>query len=220
MKLSLLLQQLRSGELASLSNKDKTDEKIITYINLALIALYGRFSLSTEEAIVTLRPDLAKTVYTMDSSDSDVRVNGVPLTDDEFMSIIAAYNEDGTIIYINDDKNPGSIFTVSYNKLQIPILDDNAYVSIIYRRNPTLIVYIGDDAGNATEQFVPLPIQLLEPLCHYVGYRAHGAIDGKLTTENNSHYTRYEAACKRVEHLGMLSAEDTRMSTVSSKGFV
>lgn len=220
MKLSLLLQQLRAGELASLSTKDKTDEKIVMYINMALVALYSRFQLSTEEAIVTLRPDIAKTVYTMDSTDADVRVNNQPMADDEFMSIIAAYNEDGSLIDVNDDKNPGSIFTVSYNKLQIPILEDNAYVSIIYRRNPTLVAYVDNGSGGATEQTVPLPVQLLEPLCHYVGYRAHGAVDGKLTTENNSHYTRYEVACKRIEELGTLTADDTKMCTVASKGFI
>ena len=220
MKLSLLLQQLRAGELAQLSPNDKTDEKIIAYINMALVALYSRFQLSTEEAIITLRPDLAKTVYTMDSTDADVRVNNQPMTDDEFMSIIAAYNEDGSLIDVNDDKNPGSIFTVSYNKLQIPILEDNAYVSIIYRRNPTLVTYVDNGSGFATEQTVPLPMQLMEPLCHYVGYRAHGSVDGKLTTENNSHYTRYDAACKRAEELGTLTADDTITCTVASKGFI
>lgn len=220
MKLSLLLDQLRTGELDSLSKKDKTDQKIVTYINMGLIALYSRFQLATEEAIVTLRPDIAKTTYTLNSTDADVNVNGHAMTDDEFMSIVAAYNEDGTTINVNDDKDPGSIFTVAYNKLQIPILEDNAYVSIIYRKNPTLVVFVDDGSGGAVDADVALPMQLLEPICHYVGYRAHGAVDGKLTTENNSHYTRYDAACKRVEQLGAITADDTTMSTVRSKGFI
>lgn len=219
MKLSLILQQARSGELSSLSAKDKTDEKVVTYINLALIALYGRFQLATDEAIITLRPDIPKTIYTLDSTDHDVKVGDRYMTDTEFMSIIGAYNEDGSFINVNDDKNPGSVFTVSYNQIQIPLIEKNAYVSILFRKNPELVAYVDDGNGNAVDTDVPLPTQLLEALCHYVGYRAHGAVDGQLTTENNSHYTRYEAACKRVEEFGMLTADDTMMSTVHSKGF-
>ena len=61
MKLSTIISQARSGELKSLSSKDKTDEVIVNYINLALIALYSRFTLRTEEAIVALAD--GKTLY-------------------------------------------------------------------------------------------------------------------------------------------------------------
>lgn len=108
MKLSFLLEQARNGELAVFSDKDKTDDKIVGYINLALIALYSRFQLATEEAIVRLRPDIPKTIYTMDSTDADVRVGGQAMQDDQFMSIVSAYNEDGSEIVVND----GAVRTV------------------------------------------------------------------------------------------------------------
>ena len=220
MKLSLVLAQARSGELDSLSKKDKTDAKVVGYINLALIALYSRFQLATEEAIIRLRPDLPKTIYTMNSTDADVTVNGLPMADDEFMSVVAAYNENGSVINVNDEKDPYSIFTVSYNQLQIPLLDSNTFVSVIYRQNPTLVAPTYDVDGNASEADVPLPLQLLECLLHYVGYRAHGAVNGAINTEHNTHYMRYEAACKQVEQMGVLTANDTDFGSVELKGYV
>jgi len=219
MKLSLILQQARSGELSSLSAKDKTDEKIVTYINLALIALYGRFQLSSEEAIITLRPDIAKVIYTLDSSDHDVKVGTRYMTDEEFMSIVAAFDESGNQLVVNDNKDVTSILTVGYNQVQIPLLDYSGYVSIIYRKNPDLVVYV-DNRGSATEADVNLPLQLLEALLHYVGYRAHGAVDGNINTENNTHYMRFEKACQRAEELGVMTADDTMSLSVQAKGYV
>lgn len=220
MKLSFLLEQARGGELAVFSDKDKTDKIIVSYMNMALIALYNRFQLSTEEAIITLRPDIAKTIYTLSSSDSDVTVAGQPMNDDEFMSIISAFNEDGSEIVINDTEDPFSILTVSYNQIQVPLLEKNSYISIIYRKNPTLIIYVDNGNGKAVDTDIKLPIQLLEPLLHYVGYRAHGAINGAINTEHSTHYMRYEAACKRAEELGVITADDTVHKSVQAKGFV
>ena len=222
MKLSLILEQARAGELASVSKKDKSDQVVVAFLNLALVALYNRFQLATQEAIITLRPDIPKTVYTMDSSDADVRVAGSPMLDDEFMSIVYALNEDGSQVTVNDESDPLSIYTVSYNQLQIPLLETNAFVSVIYRTNPALISFAdnNDGNGNATEVDVKLPLQLLEPALHYIGYRAHGAIDGNVKAENNTHYTRFIMACNNAEKLGVLTADDTVSASVEMKGFL
>ena len=220
MKLSLILAQARSGELAGLSTVDKTDEKIVGYINLGLIALYNRFQLSTEEAVITLRPDIPKNIYTLNSTDADVRVAGQPMTDDEFMCIVSAYEEDGIDIPINHEGNPYSLFTVSYNQVQVPLLANSGYISLLYRKNPVLVAYTDNGSGSAVDCYVPLPLQLLEPLLHYIGYRAHGAVDGNINTENNTHYTRYLAACNQAADMGVITADDTVSASVESKGFV
>lgn len=219
MKLSLILSQSRSGELAALSKVDKTDEKIIEYINLAMIALYARFPLKTEEAIITLQGTPAKTIYTLDSTDSSVKVNGLPMPADDVMSIIAGYNEDSSEIVFNDEKDPWSVFTIGYNQLQIPLVENNTYVSIIYRKNPTLITFT-ETAGVTDEQNVEVPLQLLEAMLHYIGYRAHGALNGSINAEQNTHYVRFEQACARALELGVITADDTTMSSVEMKGFV
>ena len=219
MKLSFILDQARNGELKSLSTKDKTDEVIVGYINLALVALYSRFQLKTEEAIITLETNPARTVYTLDSTDTAVRVNGVPMPDNDVMSIIDAFDESGRHVAINDEKDPFSIYTVSYNQVQIPLVNEGTYISIIYRKNPTLVTYT--ETNNVTdEKIIELPLQLLEPMLHYIGYRAHGAVDGKLNTENNTHYMRFEKSCERAQELGVLTADDVVGVNVTDKGFV
>lgn len=219
MKLSFILDQARNGELKSLSTKDKTDEVIVGYINLALVALYSRFQLKTEEAIITLETNPARTVYTLDSTDTAVRVNGASMPDDDVMSIIDAFDESGRHVAINDEKDPFSIYTVSYNQVQIPLVNEGTYISIIYRKNPTLVTYT--ETNNVTdEKVVELPLQLLEPMLHYIGYRAHGAVDGKLNTENNTHYMRFEKSCERAQELGVLTADDVVGVGVTDKGFV
>ena len=219
MKLSFILDQARNGELKSLSTKDKTDEVIVGYINLALVALYSRFQLKTEEAIITLQTAPARTIYTLGPSDDAVRVNGLPMLENDVMSIIDGYNEDGSQINFNDEKDPYSVFTVSYDKLQIPLINENTYVSIVYRKNPTMVMYSA--TNNVTdEKDVEIPIQLLEPMLHYIGYRAHGAVDGKLNTENNTHYMRFEKSCDRAIELGLLTADDVIPMSVQAKGWV
>ena len=220
MKLSFIIQQARNGELAGLSKIDKTDEKIVGYLNSALIALYNRFQLATEEAIITLRPDILKTVYTLDSVDADVKVNGQAMPVGDFMSIICAYNENGSQISVNDDNDPFSIYTVAYNQVQIPLLEERSYVSVVYRRNPELVVFVDAGQGEAQDAEVKLPLQLLEPALHYIGYRAHGSVDGSIQAETNTHYTRFVAACNQAEILGVITADDTAHRSVEAKGFV
>ena len=219
MKLSLILQQARSGELSSLSAKDKTDEKVVTYINLALIALYSRFQLKTEEAIIALELNPARTIYTLDHTDAAVKVNGLAMADNDVMSILEVYDEGGNRVPINDEKSPYSVYTISYNKLQIPLINENTYLSVIYRQNPTLVEYTA--TGDVTDdKEVEIPLQLLEATLHYIGYRAHGALDGNINTENNTHYMRFEKACDKARELGVFTADDTVYSSVESKGFV
>lgn len=214
------MEQARSGELAALSKKDKTDKVIVSYINMALVALYNRFQLATEEAIVTLRPDIPKTVYTLDASDADVRVGGQPMPEDDFKSIVYVLDDGGREVPVNNEKDLMSIFTVSYNQIQVPMLAEQTYLSIIYRRNPKLVSFIDDGSGNATEQTIAIPLQLLEPMLHYIGYRAHGAVDGSIQAENSTHYTRYIASCDLIDKMGSLSSDDTAPMSVQMKGYV
>jgi len=220
MKLSLILEQARAGELSAVSAKDKTDRKIVSYINLAMVALYNKFQLVTEEAIIALQTDATKTVYSLDGSDPDVTVAGLPMEEDGFMAIVSAFNEDGTEAYINDESQASSLYTISYNRLQIPLIAEHAYVSILYRKNPRLITYVDDGTQHAVDTQVDIPLQLLDAMLHYIGYRAHGAIDGNIQAETNTHYTRFMTACEAAVLGGIITPDDTKLQSVESKGFL
>ncbi len=205
MKLSLVLRQAKSGELRSLSLKDKTDSVIVDYINLALVALYGRFDLSNKEAIVCTRH--GKTTYTLDGNDPDViNHDGTPIEPGSVM-IINAIHYECCEVAVNFEDDLLSVHTPTYNTVQFPTVEDGEYASIIYKKNPTLIEF-EDGVTNADDVVVPLPVQLLEPLLHYIGYRAHGSVDGQINKENNTHYMRYVASCDNIEQLGLINKDD------------
>ena len=137
MQISMVLSQARGSEVKGLSDKDKTDTLLIGYINLALVALYTKFMIKTEEAIIELHDN--KTLYTLDSSDSDVTVGDLPMADNDLISIIGAFDELGTSLPINDTTCTISIFTPSYNTVQIPYGAEDTYISLIYQQNPILL---------------------------------------------------------------------------------
>lgn len=225
MLLTMILDTARDAEFKTLSPKDKTDKVIIGYLNTALIALYSRFFIKTEEALIALKT--GKTLYKFDGTDADVTVKGQPIAIDSFMAIINAFNMAGKELSINDTNDVLGVFTSSFDTLQVPYSTDGAYVAIIYRENPTLLnsaVLCDTTTGallpeNSTAN-VYLPLQLLEPLLHYIAYRGHGSVAGDIKDENNIHYMRYNASCIRIEKSGVVDLTNLQSRNVKDKGFV
>jgi len=178
-----IVTQLKYGELRSIAAKDDMDA-ILTYINLALIALYSRFSLKVSEQLIPMQDNI--TEY---------------LLNEDAMTIRAIYDENGDEFALDDETSLFSIMQVDFETIQVPNPLTGATLSVIYLPAPTTLTYI--DETSLTSR-VPLPSQLLEPLLHYVGYRAHGSMNGDIKAENNTHYMRYEASCKRIEDLGVV----------------
>lgn len=207
----------RVGELSKLSIAIKDDNTVLFgFINLGLVELYKRFPLKNDEAIVTLRD--GKTIYKLDGTDPDVSM-GEP-----FMYLIGAY-EDGTdndfsasalSLPINEEDNIYSVNSISYNSIQIPLVTTGAYISLIYVAKPTKVTAL------TLDEELDLPDQMIEALLHYIGYRAHGAMDANIQTESNTHYMRFEASCNKLKELGVgIAPDDVSMnSRISMKGFV
>lgn len=203
MTIQEIINLAKNGELSNLSIKDDITA-VLGYFNLGLIELYKRFPIETDEHLITLQDSVD--IYTMPS---------------DFMWVVSAYDEvpedsdrDVIPIPINEEDNPLSINTISWNKIQIPVVTQGATVSIIYASAPTVFT-----ASNLTED-APIPLQMVEPLLHYIGYRAHGAMDGNIQAENNTHYQRFELSCRRIEDSGMFTSDDLSMKDrLDSRGF-
>jgi hypothetical protein len=209
----------RAGELRQLSTAIKDDTTtLIGFINLGMLELYKRFVLRTDEAIITLVD--GKVVYSLDGTDTDVEMG-----DGDFMYLISAYGEsdkiddytfDDKILPINEEDNIFSINTISYNKIQIPLITEGAFISIIYASKPTKVT----SANLDTE--LDIPDQFVKPLLHYLGYEAHGSMDGNVQDENNAHYLRFEASCNKLRELGIgIAPDDISMgSRIRIRGFI
>lgn len=184
-----------NGELKNLAIASDTNA-VIGFINLGLIELYKRFTLDVKEYLIELQDGVE--IYTMPN---------------DYMWLVTAYDEVTetsddivSIIPVNEEDNPASINTVSWNQIQVPVTIAGAYISIIYVAAPTYFTV------NDLSETLPIPPQMLEALLHYIGYRAHTALDGNMQAENSTHYKRFELSCNRLEERGMLTSDDLSMS--------
>lgn len=211
-----LIDVARSGELRNLGVRNEPTA-ILSFMNLGLIELYKRFPLSVEEAVISLQND--KVTYKLDGTDPDVSMSGTGA----FMWAVSAYEEvslttneiEVVEVPINEEDNTKSINTISYNQIQIPTTITGAYISVIYVAAPKW--YTEADLSDE----VPVPPQMVEALLHYIGYRAHGAVDGNIQEENSTHYTRFEASCNRIIQQGMLTGDDMSMKKkFEVRGFI
>ena len=208
-----VIDMAKFGELRNLVAGPDEDRAIVSYLNLGLIELYKRFPLSVKEHLVELSTD--QEIYQLPS---------------DCMWIISAYGEvpaDMRSVYtneleINNEDNPLSINTVGWNQIQVPIAVDSSYVSLIYAAGPDSSQKIKyDEVGDYRESDIAIPLQLIEPLLHYVGYRAHGAMDGNVQAESNTHYIRFDASCKKIKIEGMLTGDNLNMDyRISDRGYI
>jgi len=178
-----VVNQLKYGELRSIAAKDD-NFAIVSYINLALQALYNRFTLKTSEQLIPLYDNVVE--YTLAS---------------DLMTIEAIYDENGDEFALDDVNSMFSIQQVDFETIQVPNPNTGATLSVIYKSSPVTLLYIDE---TSLDEKVPIPPQLTECLLHYIGYRAHGSMDGNIKAENNTHYMRFVASCDRVDQLGLV----------------
>lgn len=194
----------KASELTGLPAASK-DETVLGFINLGVLELYKRFTLSVEEWIIALED--GQSYYT---------------APEDFMWIIAAYGEVGmdsvqevNVLPVNEEDNPLSINTVGWNKVQVPLSVTGAYVSIIYAATPE--VYSITDMNKT----VNIPPQMIEALLAYIGWRANSTIDTGIQTEDTVWYNRFESSCSRLEVKGFINANDMVMTNrLNMRGFV
>lgn len=181
------------------------DEATLGFLNMGVLELYKRFTLKVEEHIITLVDNVS--IYEMP---------------EDFMWLVSAYGEVDkqspmlvNVLPINEEDNPLSINTVSWNKVQVPVSSYGSYISCIYVASPYM--YLVSDLDNR----IDIPLQMVDPLLAYIGYRANSAIDTGVQTEDNAWYIRFENSCTRVRTEGMMNSNDMFTNgRIDTRGFV
>ena len=219
MTIAQVIAMAKNGDLKTLSIK--TDEEtILGFFNLGLIELYKRFPLKVSEYIVNLQD--AVSVYDLP---------------EDFMWIVSAYREVPSdnptpfvALGINEEDNPNSINTPSWNKVQIPMSANGAFVSIIYAAAPILCEYnpletnekkfFYVDENNVTKYDAAIPPQMVEAMLEFISYKANSAYNTPGDPNANLFYQRFENSCARIEQRGMFSTDDLDMLARGMKGFV
>lgn len=216
MRLENIINTARNGELKSLSAKDKTNDVVIDYINTAVVALYNRFVLRTVTAKLT--PVDGKLFYSFDRLSSDVR-DGTIVVDynkKEFNKLVNITDNLGNTYTVNDDNDTSTIKMPSYDSVVVPaeVPYNFEYYNLVVATVPTEIPIDSD-----MDYIVDVPRFLLEAMMHYIGYRAHGSVDGNIDAENNTHLMRFVASCNAIEALGLIPMDNTSRY-VTTKGFI
>jgi len=222
-----VIEDAKYGELSQLgvvkklektATKADGEKQILSYINLGLIEIYKRFSMRTEETVITMVE--GQSLYTIDIANIyhdpdnlDGYLNALP---GELNAVLGAYDEEGEAYPLNDETDDLSVNTPSYNVIQVPNPVAGEGVFIIYNSAPDRLIW-QEDLSLVT---LPIAPALLEALLHYIGYRGHGSVDGSIQAENNTHYMRFDASCKRVEALGLNTLDAILGNNVQEKGFV
>lgn len=178
--------------------------------------LYSIFQLRTDELVLNLKT--GKTVYKLDGTDPDVYRDGMVYTGNDLMAVINAFDENGEIS-INNSNDSLSVFTVAYNKIQVPYAATGEHIALVYRAAPTEVEYVDDGNGNAVDTEVELPGHMMEALLSHIGYSAYSSVDTAQEVETDKHMQRFDRACQRLEVYGLVP-QDTLDLNVDRKGFM
>lgn len=236
MNLADVLEQLSHGEFRStaLGGSQASGilpadySKVIPLINLGLTELYKRFSIRTKTVIIQqvenistyyLHQDHAvtntastKTKYIKDTTFQ-------PFTSvDEVYKIEAVFDEKGQPYYLNDPKQVQSLFTPSYNAIQIPFVDADNVLTVQYRTGPAKILV---DTDNVLAQEVELPYAYLEALLNYIAGRYFSTSgSAQAVQEGNLFMQKFEVSCKKIEELGLYNQELSTNTKLDDSGWV
>lgn len=216
-----ILKDLTYGELADLhigglipgESDNEPDphqyEQIIGYINMGLNELYKRFLLKTREIYVEQRAEVA--LYKLHSDYSFVNTaSAIPEADryiidsvdapflDDILKIEEIYDEEGNKLPMNDYTEDLSVFTPSFNVIQVPYPQDNVTIAVQYRATHPKVV--ADVNSEADQIEIELPNSLRDALLYFVGSRAHRATH---TEKSADYWQMYKKACDDVDMYGL-----------------
>ncbi len=207
MRLRQIFDILRDTELKQII-VGEDDQAIITYLNLALIEVYGKFNILQEEQIINTV--VGQTRYRL--QENSQRVLQVYFRD---LTEVTASGDDGFLeVPINDINCELSVFTPEPYVLHIP----NAYNQCIYSVMHTVVPpYITKDNIDTIDLIVPP--QFLEPLLSYAAYRAYKSMNGDEQTEIGTHMKSYMMSCKEVYKKGMINYSMLTNVKLSDRGY-
>lgn len=236
MKLQEIFDQLSYGEFADLDLGNRNDggirvedyPKIVPHINMALTALYKRFTLAYDEVYIQ-QYDHINTYYldnkyavTNTSSTEPIKYiqDSVykPFNAEQLIKIERVFSELGDELYTNDDNTFSSVYTPTYNTIQVPHpVSDNA-MRVIFTKGHDKIVLTGLDP-NIT--IVDIPVSYLEPLLYYVASRVFAGMSGvDSQNQSNNYMSKYEISCQEIERLNLTQKDNTTNLRLEINGWV
>lgn len=181
MQLSDLLLRLANGRLNYTGLIDdlgviKTNHKpkIIDAINEGLLRLYTRFVIKEKDVIISLRdhitfyhlvPLYSETLYPQSGVEIPYIMDmaGEVFVDD-VIKVLAVFDHIGCELPLNDSGSCNSVFTPTYNSIQVPEPETGKLLNVVYQARHLPLNYIDETA------YIELPDVLVGALEAYVAY--------------------------------------------------
>ena len=191
MRLREIYDILKDTELKQIVTGE-SEQAVITYMNLALIEIYGKFNILQEEQLITVIP--GQTRYRLqDNSQRVLQVYMRNLKKEPMLGEDAFYE-----VPLNDINCDDSVYTPQPYVFHVPKPDDGVVYSVMQTVTPPYITKANLD----TVDFI-VPPQLLEAILNYAAYRAYKSMNGDEQSEIGSHYRAYMASCNEILKKGL-----------------
>lgn len=234
MFLSDIFTALETGELSQIFLGDRENggiepcdyPKVVSYINLGLTSLYKRFPLKIGDVVIRLHDEIQTYYldpkYAVMNVDSTERIKYIHDSEFELFKggvnkIEEVFNELGETLFLNDMTEYWSVFTPTYNSIQVPWPDKANQLTVQYRADHDNILLPGLDPE--TEE-VHLPYAYLEALLNFVGARAYTAMNADQDSEGNNYATKYEQSCALITDLNLMNSDNTTNTKLDRAGWV
>ena len=238
MNLKDVFTALTYGELKSLALGDFCAEdfesapdplhyaQIMSHIQLGLTELYTRFLLRVDEIFVqqyehieiysltwpycvTNTASTEPYKYVLDSTESPFQ--------DNVLKIEECYNEIGEKLVLNESDDDESMFTPSFNTIQVPQPVSANVIGVQYRANHPRLEYV---KGMKPEEIeIELPWGLMEALLYYVGMRAYSGTNTDASQQSTNYWKRFEASCERYKLKGLQVEPEVQNSNFDACGW-
>ena len=215
MLLSEVFDQLTHGELSQVSIGGAEESGItktgypamVSHINLGLTNLYKRFLLKEGTLYLDRHPNIKTyalhSKYQEGNRTSRVDIPYInastPAFQDDIFKVERIYDELGIEHGLNDEGDPRSITTPTYNTIVIPDVSEVSSLKIVYRANhPKIVIEDGD--LDPTEVELELPYSHLEALLLFVSSRLLNPVGmGNEFHDGNNYAAKFEQACAYLE---------------------
>lgn len=230
MNVTQLLQRLSYGPLSNLSMSNDGDGTIVDakhpaligHANEGLLKLYSKFNLKEAELVLeqmaTVTGYRLHSKYSLENAaanptlphyiiDSALR----PFTDD-LIKVLAVYQTGGAQVPLNDDNHSKSLFTPTFDLLQVPDPEDGAPLYLIYQAKHAILA--GSGAGYL-DAIIELPEVLEEALVAYVAHKVYFYMNGVENTAKSGNFLAlYTNMCNEAVEQDLVS---TSLSSTNSK---
>lgn len=201
--------------------------KIISYVNLGLAELYKRFPMKIGDVVVRMH-DAIQTYYldpkyAVTNTDSNEPIKYIH--DSVYQpfkggvnKIEQVFDELGRTLFLNDPDEYWSIFTPSYNSIQVPWPEKENQLIVHYRANHVPIIFTPDLEPETVD--VSIPPGYLEALLFYVGSREFASLNSDGNAEGNNYVQKFEQSCAKITDLNLMNDNNTRNSNLDKAGWV